>query len=52
MHVDAALPICVQHAELLAEKVFGFVPYDCGYGIRVKSKNFQKVLAQVNAEKM
>ena len=51
MPMDATLQVSIRKAQFIAGKAFGVVSYGAGFGIRVKSENFQQVLAQINPEK-
>ena len=51
MPVDATLTTCIGQAQFLGEKGFGVVPYGSGFGIRVKSSDFDKILSLLQPEK-
>ena len=47
MPVDAQLSTCVAQAQFLGEKAFGVVKYGGGFGIRVKSCDFDEILTRI-----
>ena len=51
MPVEATLATCLGQAQFLGEKAFGVVPYGGGFGIRVKSADFEEVLSLLQPEK-
>ena len=51
MPAEATLATCLGQAQFLGEKAFGVVPYGGGFGIRVKSGDFEEVLSLLQPEK-
>ena len=51
MPVDATLATCIGQAQFLREKAFGVVSYGSGFCIRIKSCDFEKILAFLQPEK-
>ena len=51
MPTDATLTTCLGQAKCLGEKAFGVVPYGFGFGIRVKSIDFEEILILLQPEK-
>ena len=51
MPVDATLATCIGQAAFLSENAFGVVPYDTGFCIRVKSCDFDEILALLQPHK-
>ena len=51
MPVEATLGTSLGQAKFLADKAFGVVPYGSGFGIRVKSCDFEEILALLQPDK-
>ena len=47
---EAFLDTAIRQESFIGESAFGVVPFGQGYGIRVKSKNFEQVLRQVQPD--
>ena len=51
MPVDARLNNCIGQAQFLGEKAFGVVAYGAGFGIRVKSCDFDEIIFLLQPKK-
>ena len=51
MPMDASLATSLGQAQFLPDKAFGVVPYGAGFGIRVKSCDFEEVLTLLQQQK-
>ena len=51
MSVDATLSTCIGQAQFLGENAFGVVSYGAGFGIQVKSLDFDEILSLLKPQK-
>ena len=50
MPSSSSLAASIRQAQFFGETAFGVMPYANGYGIRVKSEDFENVLLQIHPE--